>query len=81
MTEPHCLCDGCKMTVLQCKERASHSASSDVLDELNKACETNIKICEDAVIKYPEMADANNGSIIAFTNVQEWIYELRQRER
>ena len=66
------------MTVLQCKER---SASSDLLEELNKACETNIKICEDAVIKYPQMADANNGSIIAFTNVQEWIVELRQQTK
>lgn len=36
---PHCLCEQCKMTVLQCKERASHSNSTSaeqVLGELLK---------------------------------------------
>lgn len=33
MTEAHCLCEQCKMTVMRCKERAKSDA---VLDELNQ---------------------------------------------
>ena len=37
--EPHCLCEQCKMTVLQCKERPAKESSDKVLEELEHSLE------------------------------------------
>jgi hypothetical protein len=66
MTKPHCLCDQCKMTVLQCKER--DNTSEQVLDELERTMR-NLHDVEE--LSYPDLW---NELLVQFKT-------LRQQER
>lgn len=71
--EAHCLCEQCKMTVMQCKERAAKSEA--VLDELKKDLKTRF------IPSNNQWSKGRNSGLIECCNIIDELRQAKEREQ